>query len=87
VHSCVAPFTSQGKLHEFGAENTISRAKPAHCDFLPINFTVWSHRLSTGGDAIRGLTQKSEGTSVGAGSPLSAQAQKILYIKGRRDEK
>jgi hypothetical protein len=21
VHNCVAPFTSHGKLHEFGAEN------------------------------------------------------------------
>jgi hypothetical protein len=24
VHNCVAPFTSHGKLHEFGAENPIS---------------------------------------------------------------
>jgi hypothetical protein len=24
VHNCVAPFTSQGELHEFGAEKPIS---------------------------------------------------------------
>jgi hypothetical protein len=24
VHKCVAPFTSHGKLHEFGAEKPIS---------------------------------------------------------------
>jgi hypothetical protein len=24
VHNCVAPFTSHGKLHEFGAEKPIS---------------------------------------------------------------
>jgi hypothetical protein len=50
VHN-VAPFTSQGKLHEFGAEKPISWAKPAHFNFFTIKFTVWSHILSTGGDA------------------------------------
>jgi hypothetical protein len=54
VHNYVAPFTSHGKLHEFGAEKPISWAKPAHFDFFTINFIVWSHILSTGGDAIRG---------------------------------
>jgi hypothetical protein len=39
------------KLHEFGAEKPISLAKPAHFDFFTINFTIWSHILSTGGDA------------------------------------
>jgi hypothetical protein len=48
-----SPFTSNGKLHEFGAEKPISSAKPAHFDFFAINFTVWSHILSTVGDALR----------------------------------
>jgi hypothetical protein len=52
VHNCVVPFTSHGKLHEFGAEKPISWAKPAHFDFFAINFTVWSHILSTVGDAL-----------------------------------
>jgi hypothetical protein len=42
------PFTSQSKLHEFGAEKPISWAE--HVDFFTINFTVWSHILSTGED-------------------------------------
>jgi hypothetical protein len=37
----------------FGAEKPISWAKPAHYDFFTIKFTVWSHILSTGGDALR----------------------------------
>jgi len=36
-------FTSHGKVHEFGAEKPISWAKPAHFDFFPTDFTVWSH--------------------------------------------
>jgi len=52
VHNCVAPFTSHGKLLEFGAEKPISLAKPAHFDFFAINFTAWSHILSTVGDAL-----------------------------------
>jgi len=48
-----APFTSHRKLHEFDAGKPIARAKPAHFDILTINFTVWSHILSTGGDALR----------------------------------
>jgi len=51
VHNCVAPFTSQGKVHEFGAKKRIFCAKPTHFDFLTINSTVWSHILSTRGDA------------------------------------
>ncbi len=31
----------------------ISRAKLAHFHYFTINFTVWSHILSTGGDAVR----------------------------------
>jgi hypothetical protein len=50
VHYCVAPFISQGKLHEFGERKPISSAKPAHFDIFTINFTVWSHIRSTGGD-------------------------------------
>ncbi len=52
VHNCVVPFTSHGKLNEFGAEKSISWAKPVHFDFFKINFTVLSHILSTGGDAL-----------------------------------
>jgi hypothetical protein len=52
VHNCVAPFTSHDKLHEFGAEKPISWAKAAHFDFFTINITVWSHILSTRGDAL-----------------------------------
>jgi hypothetical protein len=53
VQNGVAPFTSRGKLHEFGAEKTISWAKPAHFDLFAIKFTLWSHILSTVGDALR----------------------------------
>jgi hypothetical protein len=52
VHKCVAPFTNHGKMHEFGGEKPISWAKPAHFDFFTLNCTVWSHILSTGGDAL-----------------------------------
>jgi len=52
VHKCVVPFTGHGKLHEFGAEKPVSWGKPAHYDFFAINFTVWSHILSTFGDAL-----------------------------------
>jgi hypothetical protein len=55
VHNCVAPFTSHVKLHEFGAEKPISGGKPTHFDFSTLHFTVWSHILSTGGDALRYL--------------------------------
>jgi hypothetical protein len=36
----------------FSAEKPISWAKPAHFDLFTINCTVWSHILSTGGDAV-----------------------------------
>jgi hypothetical protein len=52
VQNYVVSFTSLGKLHEFGAEKSISWAKPAHFDFFTINFTVWSHIPSTGGNAL-----------------------------------
>jgi hypothetical protein len=52
VHTCVATFTGHGKLHKFGAEKPISWAKRAHFDFFTIKCTVWSHILSTGGDAL-----------------------------------
>ncbi len=52
VDNCVVPFTSCGKLREFDAEKPISWAKPAHFDFLAINFTLWSHILRTVGDAL-----------------------------------
>jgi hypothetical protein len=60
VHSCVEPFTSHGKLHEFGAEKPIFWAKQAHFGFLAINFTDCSQILSTGGDAfspIQGMSK------------------------------
>ncbi len=50
---CCAPFTSHGKVHEFGAEKPISWVKLAHFNFLAISFIVWSHILCTGsGDAL-----------------------------------
>jgi len=52
VHNYVAPFTSHDNLKQFGGEKPISWAKPAHFDFFPGNFTVWSHILSTFGDAL-----------------------------------
>ncbi len=39
-------LTSHGKWYEFGAEKSISCAKPAHFDTFTINFIVWSHILS-----------------------------------------
>jgi len=52
VHNCVAPSTSHDKLHEFGVEKPISWAQQARFDFFAVNFTVWSHILSTFGDAL-----------------------------------
>ncbi len=46
LHNYVAPFASHGKLHEVGAEEPISWAKPAHFDFFTINLlsgvTYWA---------------------------------------------
>ncbi len=53
MHNYVAPFTSHAKLHEFGVEKPISWAKLAYFDLFAINSTVWSHILSTIGDAVR----------------------------------
>jgi hypothetical protein len=47
------PSSSHCKLHKFGAEKSISWAKPAHFHFFSINFSIWSHILSTVGDALR----------------------------------
>ncbi len=55
MHNCVAPFTNHGKLDEFYAEKPISWAKPAHFDFVAINFTVCSHIQSAVGDALMGF--------------------------------
>ncbi len=52
AHNTVVPFTSRGKLYEFDAEKAIPLAKPVYFDFFTINFTVWSHILSTGEDAV-----------------------------------
>jgi hypothetical protein len=46
-------FTGHGELHQFGAEKPISSAKPSYVHFSGINFTLWNHILSTGGDARR----------------------------------
>jgi hypothetical protein len=40
-------------VDEFGVEKLTSWAKLAHFHPLAINFTVWSHILSTVGDALR----------------------------------
>jgi hypothetical protein len=53
VHNFVALLTRNRNLHEFGVEKPISWAKPEHYDFFTINYTVWSHILSTGGDDLR----------------------------------
>jgi hypothetical protein len=53
VHNSVVPFTSHGKLHEFGAQKPISWGTPAPFVFFAINFTVLSHILSIVGDALR----------------------------------
>jgi hypothetical protein len=52
VHNCVAPFTSHRKLHEYGAENQFPEQNRHILTFLQINLTVWSHILSTIGDAL-----------------------------------
>jgi len=54
VHNCVATFTSRGKLHEFGAEIQFPELNQHIFYFFTINFNVWSHILSTGGDALIG---------------------------------
>ncbi len=64
VHNCVAPFTSHGKLHEFGAKKPISWDKPTYFEFFTINYTVWSHILSTGGGALT-LSPLSERSNIG----------------------
>ncbi len=64
VHNYVAPSTSHGKLHEFGAKKPISWAKLAHFDFFTINCTVWSHILSTGGDALRTTLDRVQGPNL-----------------------
>ncbi len=53
---CLLPATASCKdlvqKNQFPAEKPISWAKPAHFDFFIINCTVWSHILSTSGDAL-----------------------------------
>jgi len=75
VLNCVAPFTSHIKLHEFGAEKPISWAKLTHFDFFTINFTVWSHIWSIGGDVF------AIGPSSGAASPHVSQLITYLILK------
>jgi len=60
VHNCVAPFTRHYKLHEFGAEKPISWAKPEHFDSFAINCSVWTHIVSTLGDALSHFTLYSD---------------------------
>ncbi len=78
VHNSDAPFTSHGKVHEFGAKKPISWAKPAHFDFLTIKFTFWNHILSLGGDTLGGLTKKGECTNVTADS--RGQGQIVNHV-------
>jgi len=59
VNNCIATFTSHWKLHEFGAEKPISWAKLTHFDFSAVCFTVWSHILSTVGNAVSQIHAKS----------------------------
>ncbi len=60
VHNCVVPFTRHCKLHEFGVEKPISWAKPEHFDYFAMNYSVWSHILSTVGNALSHFTQYSD---------------------------
>jgi hypothetical protein len=50
---CLLPAAT-GKLHEVGAKeiNFLSAKLLAHFAFFTINFTLWSHILSTIGDAL-----------------------------------
>jgi hypothetical protein len=75
VHNYVAPFTSHRKLCEFGAQKPISCAKPAHFDFFTINFTVWSHILSIGGDVFTFVPSR------GAAQPNVSQLINCLILK------
>jgi hypothetical protein len=47
VQNCVAPFPSQSQLHEY----QFPEQNRHILTFFAINLTVWSHILSTGGDA------------------------------------
>jgi hypothetical protein len=49
-----------------------------HICFLTVSFTFWSHILSPGGDALRGLTTKGEGTNVTADS--RGQGQIVNHV-------
>ncbi len=77
----------------FGAEKPISWAKPAHFDFYAINFTVWSHTLSTIGDALKNVCTKTDSWGPGNTSYsfqfLYLCNNKILYansaIEDRRE--
>jgi hypothetical protein len=70
VHNRVAPFTSHGKLHEFGAEKPISSSKPTNFDFFTIHCIVWTRILRTGGDALT-LSQKNTLILIGMKNPNS----------------
>jgi len=53
-------FYQPWQAPRFGAGKPISWAKPAHFDFYAINFTVWSHILSTIGDALKNVCTKTD---------------------------
>jgi hypothetical protein len=59
AQQCCA-FYQPWQAPRFGAGKLISWAKPAHFDFYAINFTVWSHILSTIGDALKNVCTKTD---------------------------
>jgi hypothetical protein len=51
VHNCVAPLPATASCTNLVQKNQFPDL-PTNFDFFTINFTVWSHLLSTGGDAL-----------------------------------
>jgi hypothetical protein len=55
VHNLCCAFYQRQQRAQICAEKPISWDKQAHFDIFTINFTVWSHILSAGGDALTSL--------------------------------
>jgi hypothetical protein len=72
-------FHQPRQAARFGAEKPISWAKPSHFDFFTINFTVWSHILSTIRDALCTLWIVSEGLTYSQTYVTSQSSLKSCY--------
>jgi len=81
VHNFVVPFTSHGKLYEFGAKKPISWAKPAHFDFFALNFTVWSHMLSTTWRCSKTLAFRAKAHAAMADSAKCAHSRRASPLR------